>query len=298
MSLKLGVQFGPYEILAAAGAGGMGEVYKARDTRLDRSVAVKVLPAADPDRRARFEREARSVAALSHPHICTLHDVGRHDGIDYLVMEFVDGVTLASRLSGGALPIDEALRIGIEVASALDHAHRHGIVHRDLKPGNIMLARPGKTTSGASHAKLLDFGLAKVIAADAGAAGPGVDLTRSAPLTTEGSLLGTPQYMSPEQIEGVGVDARSDLFAFGAVLYEMLTGRRPFTGTTQAGLIGAILREDPPPGVGAAAAGAAGRSIASSPGVWPRAPTTDGRPLATSWPNCSGWRMRDRSSPR
>jgi len=247
MSLTPGVRFGPYEIVAAAGAGGMGEVYRARDTRLDRTVALKILPVADPDRRARFEREARSVAALSHPHICTLHDVGRHDGIDYLVMEFVDGVTLASRLAGGTLPIDEALRIGIEVAGALDHAHRHGIVHRDLKPGNIMLARSGKTASGASHAKLLDFGLAKAMASEAGGAGASAEATPTGPLTTEGSLLGTLQYMSPEQIEGVGVDARSDLFAFGAVLFEMLTGRKPFTGTTQAALIGAILREDPPP---------------------------------------------------
>jgi len=228
MSLTPGVRFGPYEIVAAAGAGGTGEVYRARDTRLDRTVALKILPGADPDRRARFEREARSVAALSHPHICTLHDVGRNDGIDFLVMEFVDGVTLASRLAGGPLPIDEALRIAVEVASALDHAHRHGIVHRDLKPGNIMLARSGKTASGASHAKLLDFGLAKAMASEVGAAGTSADMTRTAPLTTEGSLLGTPQYMSPEQVEGVGVDARSDLFAFGAVLFEMLTGRRPF----------------------------------------------------------------------
>jgi len=240
MSLGPGARLGPYEILSALGAGGMGEVYRARDTRLDRTVAIKVLPAhvsGDLVLRERFEREARAIAALNHPHICTLHDVGRQDGIDFLVMEYLDGETLASRLAKGALPVDVALRHGIEIADALDKAHRAGIVHRDLKPGNIMLTKSGAT--------LLDFGLAKVTPAAVATSGLSVAPTLQTPVTMQGTILGTLQYMAPEQIEGQGADARTDIFAFGAVLYEMLTGRQAFEGKTQASLIGAILKDTP-----------------------------------------------------
>ena len=243
LALTPGTRLGPYEILSASGAGGMGEVYKARDTRLDRTVAVKVLPAdlaADPDRRARFEREARAIAALSHPHICTIHDIGRHEAIDYLVMEYLDGETLADRLAHakGPLPLEQVFKIGIDIADALDKAHRAGIVHRDLKPGNIML-----TSSGA---KLLDFGLAKATAPVGSVAGLSMLPTTPPGLTAQGTILGTFQYMAPEQLEGQEADARTDIFAFGAVLYEMLTGKKAFEGKNQASLIGAILHMDPP----------------------------------------------------
>ena len=244
MALSAGSTLGPYEILSPLGAGGMGEVYRARDTRLGRTVAIKVLPehvAADPDRRQRFQREARAISGLNHPHICTLHDVGHHDGIDFLVMEYVDGETLAARLATGPLPIAQALAYGVEIAEALDKAHHQGIVHRDLKPGNVMLTKGG--------VKLLDFGLAK-LRADS----PLMDAsTRTIPLdaaqgprTGEGTIVGTLQYMAPEQLEGKEADARADIFAFGAVLYEMLTGRRAFEGTSQASVISAIMSSDPP----------------------------------------------------
>jgi Tol biopolymer transport system component len=217
----------------------MGEVYDARDTRLDRTVAIKVLPAAiagDSERRSRLEREARAIAALNHPHICTLHDVGTHDGLQYLVMERLEGTTLAERLGRGPMKLQEALDCAIQIANALDRAHSRGIVHRDLKPANIMLTKSG--------AKLLDFGLAKVRADGA----PLVDgMTRTAPLTGEGTILGTLQYMAPEQLEGAETDARTDIFAFGAILYEMVSGRRAFEGKSQASLIAAILAADPPP---------------------------------------------------
>ena len=221
----------------------MGEVYRARDTRLDRTVAVKVLPehvASDPDVKQRFEREARTLAALSHPHICPIHDVGSQDGIDFLVMEHLEGETLAERLSKGALPLDQALQIAIQIADALDKAHRKGIVHRDLKPGNIMLTKSG--------AKLLDFGLAKLrpvggIGGDGLTAAP----TVASPLTGAGSILGTFQYMAPEQLEGREADAWTDIFAFGAVVYEMVTGQKAFEGKSQASLISAIMSSDPPP---------------------------------------------------
>ena len=240
-SLTSGTTLGPYEIQGPLGAGGMGEVYKARDTRLDRTVAIKVLPehvAADPDLKQRFEREAKTVAALSHPHICPVFDVGSQDGIDFLVMEYLDGETLAQRLGKGALPLDQALQIAIQIADALDKAHRQGIVHRDLKPGNIMLTKAG--------AKLLDFGLAKL---KPGGAAPGMTAlpTQSANLTGEGTILGTLQYMAPEQLEGEEADARTDLFAFGAVVYEMVTGQRAFVAKSQASLIAAILDREPPP---------------------------------------------------
>ena len=240
MPLQSGTALGPYEILSPIGAGGMGEVYKARDTRLDRTVAIKVLPehvAADPDLKQRFEREAKTISSLNHPHICTLYDIGCQDGIDFLVMEYLEGDTLAQRLEKGALPLDQALTVAIEIADALDKAHRQGITHRDLKPGNIML-----TTAGA---KLLDFGLAKLKPghdAPVGVSAP----TVSAGLTSEGAILGTLQYMAPEQLEGKEADARTDIFAFGALVYEMATGQRAFTGDSQASLIAAIMTGDPP----------------------------------------------------
>ena len=243
MALTPGTRLGPYEILSPLGAGGMGEVYKARDTRLDRSVAIKVLApeiAGDPDLRARFEREAKAVAALDHPHICGIYDVGEANGTHFIVMPHLDGQTLAARLAKGPLPLDQTLKIATEIADALDKAHRQGIIHRDLKPANIMLTKAGS--------KLLDFGLAKLKAP----AGPisMSGMTRLATPTTDtarGTILGTVQYMAPEQVEGKEADARSDIWALGAVIYEMATGTRPFTGDTPASVIGAILKDEPPP---------------------------------------------------
>jgi len=237
--LAAGTRFGPYEILSPLGQGGMGEVYRACDTRLDRTVAIKVLPshlAHDPQFRERFEREARAVSSLNHPNICVLHDIGNEGGVDYLVMECLEGETLAARLERGALPVADALRYSIEIASALDSAHRRGVVHRDLKPGNVMLTK--------TCAKLLDFGLAKVRALAAPAP---AERTATMTITTEGSIVGTFQYMSPEQLEGREADARSDIFAFGATLYEMLTGKRAFSGQSQASLITAIMSAQPAP---------------------------------------------------
>src|SRR5438876_7411070 len=215
MTLAAGSRLGPYEILSAIGAGGMGEVYKARDTRLDRMVAVKVLPdhlSKSADVRQRFDRETKTISQLSHPHICALYDVGNQDGVEYLVMEYLEGETLADRLARGPLPLEQTLRYGIEMADALDKAHRQGIVHRDLKPGNVML-----TTSGV---KLLDFGLAKLRQQKAAEAPVSVLATESRPLTREGTILGTLQYMAPEQLEGKETDARTDIFALGAILHE------------------------------------------------------------------------------
>jgi Tol biopolymer transport system component len=229
----------------------MGVVYKARDTRLDRTVAIKVLPehvASDPDLKQRFEREARTLAALSHPHICPIHDVGSQDGIDYLVMEHLEGETLALRLSKGALPLDQALQVAIQIADALDKAHHKGIVHRDLKPGNVMLTKGGVGSAGSPQAKLLDFGLAKLRpTTPAGGMALSEAPTVSSPITGAGSILGTFQYMAPEQLEGQEADARTDIFAFGAVAYEIVTGRKAFEGKSQASLIGAILKDDPVP---------------------------------------------------
>ncbi len=244
MPLAPGARLGPYEIAAAIGAGGMGEVYRARDTRLDRTVAIKVLPehlARDPERRQRFEREARAVASLNHPHICALYDVGQQDGIDFLVMEYLEGENLAQRLERGPLPVEQVVRYGVQIADALDKAHRKDLTHRDLKPGNIMLTKSG--------AKLLDFGLARVGArVGAGGRGPGVgEETLSRQLTHKGTIVGTFQYMAPEQLEGQEADARSDIFALGAVLYEMVAGRKAFTGKNQTSVIAAILSADPPP---------------------------------------------------
>ena len=243
MAILPGRRLGPYEILSAIGAGGMGEVYKARDTRLDRIVAIKVLPAHLADRaelRERFDREAKTIASLNHPHICTLYDTGHQDDIDFLVMEYLEGETLAQRLQKGALPIQQVLQYAIEISDALDKAHRKGVTHRDLKPGNIMLTKSGT--------KLLDFGLAKLKQEAAPANVPLSDLpTANDPLTAQGTILGTLQYMAPEQVEGKEVDARTDIFAFGAVVYEMATGKRAFEGKTQASLIAKILEIDPPP---------------------------------------------------
>ncbi|PYQ35283.1 MAG: hypothetical protein DMF55_07720 [Acidobacteria bacterium] len=240
MTLSAGTRLGPYEILTPLGAGGMGEVYRARDTRLERTVAIKVLPShlsASPESRQRFEREAKTISQLSHPHICALHDVGREGETEYLVMEYLEGETLADRLLKGPLPLEQTLRFGIQIADALDKAHRQGIVHRDLKPGNVMLTKSG--------VKLLDFGLAKGLAA----AQPSTvtSLPTQLNLTQEGTILGTFQYMAPEQLEGREADARSDIFSFGCLLYEMATGSKAFAGTSQASLIGAILHTDPPP---------------------------------------------------
>jgi serine/threonine protein kinase/Tol biopolymer transport system component len=277
MSLAAGTRLGPYEIVGPLGAGGMGEVYKARDTRLERTVAIKILPAhaaSDPEFRARFEREARTISQLNHPHICTLYDVGRDvpqearsteheaparsteheaprtDPVDFLVMEHLDGETLAARLKKAPLPTGQALEIAIEIADALDKAHRRGIVHRDLKPANIMLTATGS--------KLLDFGLAKpgvmttstveTKLATSPPPGPSMPLgTQGGPLTARGSILGTFQYMAPEQIEGAEADARTDIWAFGCLLYEMVTGRRAFEGKSQASLIASILEKQPTP---------------------------------------------------
>ena len=226
MPLSAGDRIGPYEILAPLGAGGMGEVWKARDTRLNRFVAIKTSHTRFSER---FEREARAIAALNHPHICSLYDTGP----DYLVMEYVEGKPLE-----GPLAPDEALRLAGQILDALDAAHRKGIVHRDLKPGNILVGRNG--------AKVLDFGLAKM-AREPDSRGGSQAATQTMPLTEEGSILGTLQYMPPEQIEGREADARSDIFAFGVVLYELISGKRPFTGGSQASLMAAILKEDPPP---------------------------------------------------
>ncbi len=249
MPLAAGTRLGPYEIIAPIGAGGMGEVYSARDTRLDRTVALKILPphlADAPEVRQRFEREARAVSSLNHPNICALYDIGRQDGTDYLVMEYIEGETLAKRLERGPLAPAELSRIAIQICEALEKAHRQGVIHRDLKPGNVMLTKSG--------AKLLDFGLAKATAPVATdpmlsptMSQPLLGSTQNAALTTQGTIVGTLQYMSPEQLDGGEADARSDIFSFGATLYEMATGKKAFEAKTQASLIAAILREEPRP---------------------------------------------------
>jgi Tol biopolymer transport system component len=253
MALASGTKLGPYEIQSPLGAGGMGEVYRARDTRLERTVAIKVLPShlsANPELKQRLDREAKAISALQHPNICTLHDVGSQDGVDFLVMEYLEGQTLADRLAKSALPLEQVLEIGLEIAEALEKAHRHGIVHRDLKPGNIMLTKSG--------AKLMDFGLAKPeLAMATGAKGPLTPSTptmnlasltsAASPLTQKGSIVGTFQYLAPEVLQGAEADARSDIFSFGCVLYEMVTGRRAFEAKSQLGVLSAILEKEPEP---------------------------------------------------
>ena len=237
-ALPVGARLGPYEILAPLGAGGMGDVYRARDTRLGRTVAIKLLNAelsGDAISRERFEREARSIAALTHPHICTVHDVGDHEGNAFLVMELLEGQTLAARLARtkGGLPLDEALSIATHVAEALAFAHRHHITHRDIKPANIMLTPTG--------VKLLDFGLAQLRDRDEVTGQSRTQTSLTGPL----GVMGTLAYMSPEQLDG-RADQRSDIFAFGAVLFEMLTGRKAFDGATSSAVIGAVVHTDPP----------------------------------------------------
>ena len=253
MALISGTKLGPYEIQSPLGAGGMGEVYRAKDTRLDRTVAIKVLPShlsSDPELKQRMEREAKAISALQHANICTLHDIGTQDGTNFLVMEYLEGQTLADRLGKGALPLDQVLKIGTEIAQALEKAHQHGIIHRDLKPANIMLTKAG--------AKLMDFGLAKpempVASLAIGPFTPSTptmnlaSLTAAAsPLTQKGSIVGTFQYIAPELLQGAEADARSDIFSFGCVLYEMITGRRAFEGKSQLSVFTAILEKDPEP---------------------------------------------------
>ena len=264
MPLALGSLIGPYEIVSLIGTGGMGEVYRARDTRLGRDVAIKVLPeafAADPDRVRRFEQEARAIAALNHPHICQIHDVGP----GYLVLEYMEGTPLY-----GPLGVEEVVRLAVQIATALETAHRHGILHRDLKPGNILVTR-NQGASDPPIAKLLDFGLAKSLVSAA-----------DATLTVEGTIAGTAAYMSPEQAQGKSVDARSDVFSLGAVLYELISGQRAFRGDTSAEVMSAVLRDKP-------ARSTPPSSRASSTGVWRRTPLDGIR----RWRRCEPrWRMR------
>jgi eukaryotic-like serine/threonine-protein kinase len=255
MRITEGTRLGPYEIIAPLGAGGMGEVYRARDTRLDRAVAIKVLPdalAGDPQFRERFEREARTTSHLNHPHICAVYDVGDFKpagaghSVGFLVMEYLEGETLAARLERGPLPLDHVLRLGVQIATALDKAHRAGITHRDLKPANVMLTKSGSASS-VPQAKLLDFGLAKKTAAAVTIDAATMQGTREAPLTQQGTILGTFQYMAPEQLEGQDADARTDIFAFGALLYEMTTGKKAFEARNKTSLIAAIVSGQPAP---------------------------------------------------
>jgi len=240
MMLISGTKLGPYEIVAPLGAGGMGEVYRARDLRLGRDVAVKVLPAgycSDPDRLRRFEQEARATATLNHPNILAVFDVGRQDSSPYIVSELLEGESLRTRLRAGPLPVRKAVEYALQIIHGLAAAHDRGIFHRDLKPENIFVTRDG-------HAKILDFGLAKLTLPDPGT-GAGLSATLDS-ATGQGALLGTVGYMSPEQLRGTDIDARSDLFSFGVVLYEMLSGQRAFRGQTTADTISAILKEEPP----------------------------------------------------
>src|ERR1700680_11010 len=246
MALASGTKLGPYEIVAPLGAGGMGEVYRARDARLDRTVAIKILPAHlsdNPEAKHRFDREARTISSLSHPNICHLYDVGEQDGTHYLVMEYLEGETLADRLRKGPLPLDQFFKVEIEICEGLAKAHSGGVIHRDIKPGNIMLTKSGT--------KLMDFGLAKAIPKSIS---PAASLTASfntpaasEPLTAQGTVVGTFQYMAPEQLKGLEAEARSDLFSVGAVLYEMITGRHAFEGKSPLSVASSVLEKEPAP---------------------------------------------------
>ena len=240
MTLTAGTRLGSYQITGLIGVGGMGEVYKATDTRLDRTVAIKTLSAeiaSDPELRQRFEREAKAISSLNHPRICTLHDIGSHDGVDFLVLEYLEGETLAQRLAHGALPLEEAVRCAIEMADALEAAHERGVVHRDFKPANVTLTPDG--------IKLLDFGIAKVVAGRGAEPGSNQALTAVANGAVRGAVIGTASYMSPEQVRGMPVDRRTDVWAFGCVLFEMLTGKKAFVGPTAADTTTAILGREP-----------------------------------------------------
>jgi serine/threonine protein kinase len=246
MGLAAGTKLGPYEIQSYLGAGGMGEVYLARDTRLERTVAVKILPTQisdDSEAKQRFDREARAISSLSHPNICSLYDVGLQEGTSYIVMEYLQGQTLAARLEKGPLPLDQLLRYGIDICEGLGTAHRNGVIHRDLKPGNIMLTKTG--------AKLMDFGLAKSVtittSPPSGLTATSSTPAKNHPLTVQGTVVGTVQYMSPEQIEGREADTRSDIFSLGCLLYEMATGKRAFEGKSTASIMAAVLERDPAP---------------------------------------------------
>jgi len=238
--IATGTKLGPYEILSPLGSGGMGEVYRARDTRLERTVAIKILAphlCSDPELKQRFEREARAISSLQHSNICTLFDVGSQDGIEYLVLEYLDGETLAERLKRGPLPLEQVVNIGAELADALDKAHRQNIIHRDIKPGNVMLSKSGT--------KLMDFGLAKP--SSGGTVAFGSETASALTITDKQTILGTAAYMSPEQVQGLALDPRSDIFSLGAVLYEMATGQRAFAGTSSISVLSAILEKQPPP---------------------------------------------------
>ena len=240
MTLTAGTRLGSYQITGLIGVGGMGEVYKATDTRLDRTVAIKTLSAeiaSDPELRQRFEHEAKAISSLNHPRICTLHDIGSHDGVDFLVLEYLEGETLAQRLAHGALPLEEAVRCAIEMADALEAAHERGVVHRDFKPANVTLTPDG--------IKLLDFGIAKVVAGRGAEPGSNQALTAVANGAVRGAVIGTASYMSPEQVRGMPVDRRTDVWAFGCVLFEMLTGKKAFVGPTAADTTTAILGREP-----------------------------------------------------
>lgn len=289
MPLANGTLLGPYRIQNPLGKGGMGEVYRAEDTRLGRAVAIKVLSASlsqDGQFRERFAREARAISSLSHPNLCALYDVGSQDGVDFIVMEYLEGETLAGRMKKGPLAVEQVLRYGTEVAMALEAAHRRGIIHRDLKPGNIMLTKTG--------AKLLDFGLARLRQPASFAGGAKAQEQR---LTASGMVIGTLHYMAPEQIEGREADARTDIFALGCVLYETMAGRPPFTGGSTLSVMKAVLEAEPPPSKSCVRM-RRWHSGGSLRRVWPRIPTNAGRPHMTSPSNFAVLLRQDRERNR